>query len=1061
MTTICFRTITTKSRAPDVVVKNLFEIDHSSPLIDDSANDVEVGGLDEKAKPIPFLIRNTTADGMPISIGSLKAIDSPKFSSFNPFIKRLPPPKKYVFEPRQVLPGDIVDPYNYLRALFRGEIILTSNKLPTFASPRVWGMTTASTLRKNTGSYTTRSPQGFNPWIFNKKSEPVPTTTTEASSSLFGGNIGHSSKGVGSGVEQVVPLPVGMLGTPAPDFNNFNFKDFVEKMKNKKALGGQIKTAVRVGSETGQSVSPNSRDNFVTNIKNKQTPTLKSFMRNFKETKKELPTLANVMNELKSKNVASIEDVMKKIVTQTSLNKFSSVPAVPQPREGQRFPVVAAVPSGRTTEFKPIPAVPNSEKSQELRKLLPKFQHFPVSTEKAVEVVRTSQPRSLEPFKPVNEERKNAALEKLKEMLMKKTVEESSKSKPLTINTESIFTNNPELYETSFTASTPRSNVGFLAKTKPTTTTSRPRLPHGTIRSEIMNILKKSKTTSKPTERTKKSQLLELLQLKVEQPTEAPEVQQTTSRAEVLKLLQHLLQSVKPNTEKTTARSTVRTTTTTVTTKSWRSPSLRFDDGPTPLSKLSIDLTPAPPVRVTTASPVHPQSPFPHMEPPQRDLLSSNVYLPDPMEAVTPSSTVHPESPFPHLEPPGSMEFGDDPSLNFFPTPGSVDSGFLTGTFDNPGRAIPRAGRVLPFDPARPHLPPQRPTEKPGQFKLFLDSSSNINSRNRNRNAQFFTPNQSMKRPIYPVPRTRMIAPKSHHPATNRRLSIDGPTEKSLTPLEILAKGTVPTLRPDNSFFGTPKSRQLESQTPLEKITAGLKDQSNFGVGFDEIQPLERIRFQRKEEHLQHLHQPQSHPQSHPQPHSGSLDFGNEKVKELKILRPNVDLERLPGVRTGTTAVGLVEHRDHSQPLFHVPVFTTPIPNNGQFIRKEQSPLTRFQSGLKSLTSAISDSVKLPNIPSPREGFQRLKKIFGGNVGAAQEVKTIHITPKPRKPAIRNNFQNIQGHLPSNSIGRRLDTFSRYTKIGHFGNSAIDQYLDYQTIVLCLIVNSLTSFILF
>ena len=106
MTTICFRTITTKSRAPDVVVKNLFEIDHSSPLIDDSANDVEVGGLDEKAKPIPFLIRNTTADGMPISIGSLKAIDSPKFSSFNPFIKRLPPPKKYVFEPRQVLPGD-------------------------------------------------------------------------------------------------------------------------------------------------------------------------------------------------------------------------------------------------------------------------------------------------------------------------------------------------------------------------------------------------------------------------------------------------------------------------------------------------------------------------------------------------------------------------------------------------------------------------------------------------------------------------------------------------------------------------------------------------------------------------------------------------------------------------------------------------------------------------------------------------------------------------------------------------------------------------------------------
>ena len=195
-----------------------------------------------------------------------------------------------------------------------------------------------------------------------------------------------------------------------------------------------------------------------------------------------------------------------------------------------------------------------------------------------------------------------------------------------------------------------------------------------------------------------------------------------------------------------------------------------------------------------------------------------------------------------------------------------------------------------------------------------------------------------------------------------------------------------------------------------------------------------------------------------PHPHSGSLQFGNEPTKELKILTQSSDYERLPGVKTGTTAVGLVEHRNNNQPLFHVPIFTTPIPKNGQFIKKDQSPLSRFQSGLKSFTSAITDSVKLPNIPSPQEGFQRLKSMFGGNVGAAQEVKTIHITPKPRKPPIRNNFQNIQNHLPSNSIGRRLDTFSRYTKIGHFGNSAINQYLDYQAIVLCIVINGIILF---
>ena len=95
----------------------------------------------------------------------------------------------------------------------------------------------------------------------------------------------------------------------------------------------------------------------------------------------------------------------------------------------------------------------------------------------------------------------------------------------------------------------------------------------------------------------------------------------------------------------------------------------------------------------------------------------------------------------------------------------------------------------------RPHLPPQSPTEKPGQFKLFLGNGPKDVTR---------IPRKFSEKPIYPVPRTRMIAPESHFPAMNRRLSIDSPTEKSMTPLEILARGTVPTMKPDMSIFGTP-----------------------------------------------------------------------------------------------------------------------------------------------------------------------------------------------------------------------------------------------------------------
>ena len=48
--------------------------------------------------------------------------------------------------------------------------------------------------------------------------------------------------------------------------------------------------------------------------------------------------------------------------------------------------------------------------------------------------------------------------------------------------------------------------------------------------------------------------------------------------------------------------------------------------------------------------------------------------------------------------------------------------------------------------------------------------------------------------------------------------------------------------------------------------------------------------------------------------------------------------KNLPGVRTGTTALGLVEHRGN-QPFFHVPVFTTPIPKNGKFVTRNPNPL--------------------------------------------------------------------------------------------------------------------------
>lgn len=328
------------------------------------------------------------------------------------------------------------------------------------------------------------------------------------------------------------------------------------------------------------------------------------------------------------------------------------------------------------------------------------------------------------------------------------------------------------------------------------------------------------------------------------------------------------------------------------------------------------------------------------------------------------------------------MEFYQE-DAEIFPTPGG-----------EPAFSIPRAD-MLPYDPARPHLPPQKPTEKPGQFKLFLGSSQD----DVTRPPRHFPMPQSK---VYPAPRTRMVAPESRNPPVTRRLIVDTPTEQSMTPLEVLAKGTVPPIRQDQSIFGTPKSRLLESLTPLEQLSAGLRD--NFQRGFDDIHPVERTRFQAKEQHRM----------------------------KMRIPGASFDYNSLPGVKTGTTAVGLVEHRDNSQPLFHVPVFTTPIPKNGQFLNLNPNPLRSFQSGLKRLKSSIAD--KLPKIPSPADGLNRLKRIFGGNVGAAQEVRDIQITPAPK-------------HLT-----RRLDTFSRYTR---FGNSSRSLLSSLPLTLLCIVVSGL------
>jgi hypothetical protein len=217
----------------------------------------------------------------------------------------------------------------------------------------------------------------------------------------------------------------------------------------------------------------------------------------------------------------------------------------------------------------------------------------------------------------------------------------------------------------------------------------------------------------------------------------------------------------------------------------------------------------------------------------------------------------------------------------------------------------------------------------------------------------------------------------------NRRLSIDGPTEASLSPLELLAMDTVPKYQPDTSFFGTPRSRQLTGQSPLEQLAGALAGEQ--GDSWSHGHPVVRTRQQRMP--------------------------GQELPKA-----PRRDYQGLPGVATGTAALGLVEQRNN-QPFFHVPVFTTPIPSNGKFITANPDPLRGFAASLRNITASIGR--QLPRLPTPSQGLSRLKE--------AMARATTHGRDIPIKPAGRPLHREGGGQR-----GRQLDTFSRYTKMGNF-----------------------------
>ena len=175
----------------------------------------------------------------------------------------------------------------------------------------------------------------------------------------------------------------------------------------------------------------------------------------------------------------------KKFTVNKSNNKFIFETAVPKPSKPR-------------SSFNPLPAVPDLETStqDENRKPKSQFKHFPsTTTERQVVEMRKSKALTFDTRIETSGVRRGKALQKLKDIL-------SPMAKPEPESLESNIKNNPNLYKTSFSPSTQRS-VDRLQATKETTT-SKPRIPHGTIRSEIMSILKSKKTTKPEPDQTEK-----------------------------------------------------------------------------------------------------------------------------------------------------------------------------------------------------------------------------------------------------------------------------------------------------------------------------------------------------------------------------------------------------------------------------------------------------------------------------------------------------------------------------------------------------------------------------
>ena len=800
-----------------------------------------------------------------------------------------------------------MDPYNYLRALFRGEVILTSDKLPTFASPRVWGMTTASTLGAR-GSYTTRSPQGFSPI----RKKPATTTTTPAP---FFAQLGLSSKGEENAIEKKIPLPVGMLGTPTPSYKN---------LKTLLLSRGQAVQGSKLLTPRNKLLTP--RRDLLPQPTRQPT---KAFSQTVRPTKGQtFMTSSKEVNGVLETD--SIEEMLKKIL-QKNNPSFAAVPAVPQRSAPKEFPVLEAVPTKAPTraptrmptrtptrmpvtsfptkrllvptksttkapmmsqtffspppakpKFSAVPAVPGATPrlSMQLTRTpkqlpqfsmsvgseftsvrpptqFPTFRHFPAGNSqlvRALATLRTTASPKLnkkQALSFVDQEQKAAVLGELQQSVTKKPKMSPSLARLFTSSTrrppttpvsvvQSNFnevTRRPHTISSSFsqpqrsssieqlrssllaavtktrqekalsksTTSAPRSghlSLGSVLRGTPTTKRP-PTLPRGTTRGEIMALLSRHRpTTPMPSSTTSTTTRPHFIHT-----TNQPQVQSTTNRAEVLRLLQQLLGSVQSSSTTTpTTTSTTTTPTTTTSTSSTsltkfgafkRAPSLRFDSPP----QLEVDVAVQElPYGMTTSTPVHPNAPFPNMEPPQHDLLTSHLLLPK--ARVTTASPVHPASPFPNLQAPDFIP----PSPDRFQT-----------DFSDKLVARPRHD-LLPPDPARPG-----PTPPPGPLKLrltdFLESQLPRNGRHHkeHRNSRWNTPRPTLEAPppMHPVPRTRLVAPRSQRPAMNRRLSIDGPTESSLTPLEKLAYDTVPRFQ-TFLFFSFQMRVSLPGMSPIK-----------------------------------------------------------------------------------------------------------------------------------------------------------------------------------------------------------------------------------------------------